>query len=193
MNTSLWWWLIPVVLFFWAVGAYNRLVRLRAAVGKAFAVFDEQLVRQVVWIQGCLPEAMRGGLQTSPIELDDPVTAAWARLHATSDQVVVALAKLRGHPMDGAGMAALVLAHEAMRTAWAGALAEAIAEDAVPSAQRLQERWMRLLHQSLPLRAAFNEAVQSYNQGIGQFPAWLLARVFGFKPAGALARLAEPR
>ena len=193
MDVSIGLWLVAVVLFFWVVGAYNRLVRLRAAVDKAFAALDEQLVRQVVWIQGGLPESMRGGLQTSPIELDDPVTASWARLHAASDQFAVALAKARNNPLDGSTMSGLVLTHEAMRTAWSGVLADAISDDAVPSAQRLQERWMRLLHQSLPLRASFNEAVQRYNRGVNQFPAWVLARMFGFKAAGALTRLAEPR
>jgi len=90
-------------------------------------------------------------------------------------------------------MAALVMAHEALRTAWAHVLADAVPADAVPSAERLQARWMRLLHQSLPLRAAFNDAVQAYNQAIRQFPASLMARLFGFRPAGTVTRLAENR
>ena len=73
------------------------------------------------------------------------------------------------------------------------ALADAVPADAVPSAERLQARWMRLLHQSLPLRAAFNDAVQAYNQAIRQFPASLMARLFGFRPAGTVTRLAENR
>ena len=78
-SFSLWFWALLALLFFWAIGAYNRLVRLRSAVVKAFAVLDEQLVRQLVWVQGCLPEAMRGGAVTAPGELQDEVTAAWAR------------------------------------------------------------------------------------------------------------------
>ena len=192
-SFSLWFWALLALLFFWAIGAYNRLVRLRSAVVKAFAVLDEQLVRQLVWVQGCLPEAMRGGAVTAPGELQDEVTAAWARLHAASEQFAVALAQARAQPIDVPGMASLVMAHEALRTAWASALADAVPPDAVPSADRLQARWMRLLHQSLPLRAAFNDAAQSYNQAIRQFPASLMARLFGFRPAGTVTRLAESR
>lgn len=192
-SFSLWFWALLALLFFWAIGAYNRLVRLRSAVVKAFAVLDEQLVRQLVWVQGCLPEAMRGGAVTAPGELQDEVTAAWARLHAASEQFAVALAQARAQPIDVPGMASLVMAHEALRTAWGATLAEAVPADAVPSSERLQARWLRLLHQSLPLRTAFNDAAQSYNQAIAQFPASLLARLFGFKPAGTVTRLADGR
>ena len=182
----LWLALGAALLFFWGIGAYNRLVRLRAAVVKAFAALDEQLVRQLVWVQGCLPEPMRGGAQTEPGELQDEVTAAWARLHAASEQFAVALAQLRAQPIDAQAMASL-------RTAWGTALQDAVPPDAVPSAERLQSRWMRLLHQALPLRTAFNDAVGAYNQAIAQFPASLLARLVGFRPAGTVTRLTEGR
>lgn len=192
LSFPLWFLILLAVVFFWAVGAYNRLVRLRAAIHKAFAALDEQLFRQQVWIQGNLPAHMRGAA-TAPLELQDATTAAWARLQAASDQFTVVLAQARARPIDADQTAALVLAHEAMRTAWVGVLQEAIPHDAVPSAERLQERWMRLLHQSLPLRTAFNDAAQAYNRAIAQFPASLLARLVGFRPAGSLTRLAEGR
>ena len=181
------------LLFFWSVGAYNRLVRLRAAVVGAFAALDEQLVRQWVWVQGCLPDSMRGAVPTMPGELQDAVTAAWVRLHAASEQFAVALAHARAQPIDAQRMASLVMAHEALRTAWGATLSEAVPADAVPSSDRLQARWMRLLHQSLPLRTAFNDAAQAYNLAIGQFPASLLARLFNFKPAGTVTRLVDGR
>ena len=186
-------WVAAALLLFWGIGAYNRLVRLRAAVTKAFVALDEQLVRQLVWIQGGVPESLRDGPHTTPGELTDDVTVAWTRLHAASEQFAVALAQARAQPLDVAVMAALVMAHEALRTAWAHVLADAVPAGAVPSAERLQARWMRLLHQSLPLRAAFNDAVQAYNQAIRQFPASLMARLFGFRPAGTVTRLAENR
>jgi LemA protein len=190
----LWLCIAAAVLLFWAVGAYNRLVRLRAGVRKAFAALDEQLVRQIVWVQGCLPESLRdGGAQTAPIELQDETTAAWARLLAASDQFAAALAHARADVADVPTMAAVVLAHESLRNALTHALATAIPPDAVPSADRLQTRWLRLLHQSLPLRAAFNDAAQTYNHAITQFPASLLARTAHLRPAGTATRLAEPR
>lgn len=186
-------WLCGALMLFWGIGAYNRLVRLRSAAAKAFAALDEQLVRQLVWVQGTLPEPMRGGSSTAPVELQDEVTAAWARLQAASDQFGVALAQARSQQTDVPSMASLVMAHEALRSAWAAALMTGVSPDAVPSADRLQARWMRLLHQSLPLRAAFNEAAQAYNSAIVQFPAALWARLFSFEPIGTVARLSESR
>ena len=50
---------IAALLFFWAVGAYNRLVRLRAACAQQFAVVDAQFVRLWAWVQGSLPASVR--------------------------------------------------------------------------------------------------------------------------------------
>ena len=192
-NSSLWIGAAVAIVFFWGVGAYNRLVRLRAAVRASFAVLDEQLMRQLVMVQASLPEAFRGGAKTSPGELQDAVTAAWTRLQAASDQFGAALAQARRVNMDVASMASLVMAHEALRAAWTAALSEAVPTDAVPSAERLQERWIRMLHQAMPLRAAFNEAANQYNLAIRAFPASMMAKGGGFAPVGSLSRMAEPR
>lgn len=192
-SSSLWIALFGALVFFWGVGAYNRLVRLRTAVRTSFAVLDEQLMRQLVLVQASMPEAFRGGVKTSPGELQDAVTAAWTRLQAASDQFGAALAQTRRAAMDVPSMGSLVMAHEALRAAWTTALHEAVPADAVPSAERLQERWMRLLHQAMPLRTAFNDAAAVYNQAISAFPAWLLAKTFGFAAIGSLSRMAEPR
>lgn len=193
MNSTLWWVLAGAVPLFWSIGAYNRLVRLRTAVSKAFAALDEQLVRQLVCVQGCLPDSTGDEAAPDAERAISGATAAWARLQAASDQFAVALAQARSQPIDAPGMARLVMAHEALRAAWAGALDDAVPADAVPSAERLQARWMRLLHQSLPFRTAFNDAAQVYNHAIQQFPASVLARLFGFAPAGTVTRLAEVR
>lgn len=189
----LWLSLLLALLLFWALGAHNRLVRLRARVTRAFAALDEQLVRQLVLTQGSLPDAMRDGQADADAVVDavDAASAAWQRLQAAGEQFAVTLAAARANPLHAPAIAALVLAHEALRTAWNGALADAVPADAVPSAERLQQRWMRVLLQALPLRTAFNEAVQAYNHAIRQFPASLLAWVLGFRAAGSVARLAE--
>lgn len=184
-------WLACAVVLFWAVGAYNRLVRLRTGVRKAFSVLDEQLLRQVVWVQACLPESMRGDATVSQIAQDE-AQAAWARLSAASEQFAVALAQVRAHPIDGTATASLAMAHDAMVTAWEGALRDAVGSgDGEASAERLQTRWVTLLHQTLPLQDALDTAVQAYNHAISQFPAMLLAWLFGFRQAGLIGRLAS--
>ena len=94
-----WFGVILAVLFFWAVGAYNRLVRLRTLAVKNFAALDEQLVRQLVWVQGCLPEPLRDGVQTAPGELRDDVTANVAC--ATGDKDFAFIHEGRHYAMPG--------------------------------------------------------------------------------------------
>ena len=60
------------------------------------------------------------------------------------------------------------MSHEALRTAWAHVLADAVRRRRAFGRPPVA-RWMRLLHQSLP-RAAFNDAAQAYNQAIRQVP-----------------------
>ncbi|MBQ6656513.1 MAG: LemA family protein [Ottowia sp.] len=190
MLRILWPLIICAIMLFWAVGASRRLARLRDAVRAAFAPLDEMLLRQLIWMQGNLPEEIRGEV-SSPAVLGDGTTAAWARLHAASEQFGHALAAARANPLDAAATAALVLAHEAMRGAWGSALEQAVPPDATPSPERLQQHWLRLLHQAIPLRAAYNEAAAAYNRAIAQFPAKLLALATRLRPAGMLTRLAE--
>lgn len=190
-NTSLFFWLTCAVALFWAVGAYNRLVRLRTGVRKAFAVLDEQLLRQVVWMQACLPESMRGAAAAAE-NSHDQAQLAWMRLSAASEQFAVALAQVRAQPIDGTATASLAMAHDAMVTAWEGALRDAVGQaEGDASAERLQARWVTLLHQALPLQDAYNASARAYNHAIAQFPAMVLAWLVGFRPAGLIGRLAS--
>ncbi|MGB3067628.1 MAG: LemA family protein [Ottowia sp.] len=197
LSSSLIFWLACAVTFFWAVGAYNRLVRLRAGVRKAFAALDELLLRQVVWVQGCLPASMRSGAMPEEDEgnaaMPSETEAVWSRLSAASEQFSVALAHLRAQPIDGVTTASLAMAHEMLLAAWDGAMENAVAPDADPSAERLNARWMTLLHQAVPPQEAFNSAVNAYNGAIRQFPAILLAKLFSFRPAGQIHLLNSSR
>jgi LemA protein len=193
LNFSWWFWVALLLLFFWAVGAYNRLVRLRAGVHQAFAALDQQWTQQVAWVQDCLPESMRGGMQTALADLQDTVTAVWVRLCAANDQFAAALAHARPAVADAPTIAGVVLAHESLCNALAAALAEAVAPDAAPSADQLQTRWTQLQDQAAPLRATFNQTAQACNEAIAQFPASIIARVAGFRPAGMVTRSAEIR
>ncbi|HRW70903.1 MAG: hypothetical protein H6928_13440 [Burkholderiaceae bacterium] len=178
---------------FWVIGAYNRLTRLRAAVVDRYGVLDEILTRYVLWIQGCLPDDIRTDFSTQPAPLEPTAppdqAGPWLRLKASLDQYLQAIAQARRRPLDGEAMAALVLAHATLAAAWAGAMQDQQQSEAELT-ERQQLRRARLLSQCVPLRDAYNEAVKTYNAAITQFPAWLLARMLRFRPAGNLVRLA---
>jgi hypothetical protein len=50
-------WIVIAVLLFWFVGAYNRLVRLRAAVLQAYATLDAALSKQLDFVQASITAA----------------------------------------------------------------------------------------------------------------------------------------
>jgi LemA protein len=89
-------WVISAVGLFWAVGAYNRLVRLRSEANQAFAALESELAKQVHLVQECVPpeedqaqsqftggSAFWGGLQGAAAQMQAslarPGSARWTR------------------------------------------------------------------------------------------------------------------
>lgn len=177
------------MLLFWLVGAYNRLVRLRADASRAFAALDAHLVRLLVWVQSCLPESLDDDVYPAPQPTDDQA-ASWRRLSAASEQFASALAQARAGPLESAAVAGLLTAYEVLSSVWGSAVVAGREADNPVVAERRQARYARLQHQAIPLALAFNQAVRTYNQAVSGFPALLVARLFGFRPATALSGVA---
>lgn len=174
------WGSVAAVLLFWGVGAYNRLVRLRTKVWSIFASLVAQLERHAVWVEQHAPESPPG---------DGPPRAgdAWNNLRAASAQFMASLAAVRGKPSDTAAMAGLVTARAVLLMAWQylddGALARARSGQSVAA---LRAEWEAVSTQAQGAERAFATAVEAYNCAVRQFPAVLLAWLFGFKRARAL-------
>jgi LemA protein len=182
MTRSVVFWSVAAVLLFWTVGAYNRLMRLRADANTAFAAVDAELGGQIDLIRQHLPQVT---VQPAPIE---PDLSIWASLHAAAAQLAASLAAARQKPLDAERMAALGAAQDALRTAWARAQhddAHDLAGSRLPDTVMLRRE--QLMRQAHGATEQFNLAVARYNQAIAQFPAVFLSWVFGFKPAGTLS------
>ena len=175
-------WGIAAFTLFWAVGAYNRLVRLRSEANAAFAALETELARQVQLVQECIPpedeqaqSQFTGG------------SAFWGGLQGASAQLAATLGSARARPLDPDRIAALVAAQEVLASAWDRAEREDAHDLAGPrlpddfSGQRQQ-----LLRMALAAGEQFDRAVHRYNEAIAQFPAILLAWLFGFQPARML-------
>ena len=93
------------VLGFWAVGAHNRLVRLRNAIGNAFAQIDVQLKRRYDLIPN-LVETAKKYLQHERETLE-AVTAARNQARAAADVA-------RGRPTDAGAMKSLGMAEQVL-------------------------------------------------------------------------------
>lgn len=179
MNASWLLWLLPALLLFWALGAYNRLVRLRSEAIASFGGADTQLGRQVEFIASSLPTAEE---PSHTAEL----AALWKALHAAATQLSVALSATRSKPLDPTTVAALSSAGDAVRSSWSRVQGNAhdLAGPAVP--ESMAAVWQQLESQSQHACGRFNQAVARYNAGIRQFPAVLIAQLFGLREAGFL-------
>ena len=187
MPTSLVTWISAAVFLFWAVGAYNRLVRLRGEANAAFGELETQLLRQVELVDqlvGDEPESIFEGAQSS----------FWGGLQGAASQLRASLAAARHRPLDPERIAALGSAQAVLATAWDRAERDDVQDLA---GARLPETLTGQRGQltSLCIAAAgrFSGAVEQYNQAIGQFPAVLLAVLFGFKAARPMPAMPAPK
>ena len=179
------------VLFFWAVGAYNRLVRQRSAALQAFALLEVPLRQHLELLESCLPAslALTGQTQSGELkgELPGETTLSWYGLRDAAGQFAASLAAARAQPLHPGLLAALAAAQGVLAMAWQRLQHERahdLAGAALPAT--VQARLAQLGEQTRLAADSFNQAVVGYNGAINQFPAVLLAWLFGFKPAGPL-------
>jgi LemA protein len=180
---------ILAVLFFWAVGAYNRLVVLRASVAKQFAAVDAQLIRVLVWLQGNLPASMRDMLS----EMEEAALPE-ALLKNERDLKLLAILEDLSDSLDLARTQALtpvvmskVNQNRLALAAWAKAEVRAgQSGEATWFIDPLPYKFDRLKAQAWPLMDAYNQAATKYNDAVLQFPASVLAKQLNFVPAQTL-------
>lgn len=183
MSNSILSWLAAAVLLFWAVGAYNRLVRLRAEAHTAFAAVEAEFTRQVELVSKHLP----GAEFTQPAALEAESTF-WAGLQGAARQFAASLAAVRSRPLDARRMAALNAACDVLVMAWETAQRDEAHDLAGPRLpDTVLARRSQLAGQTRAAIEQFNAAVVRYNEAIAQFPAVLLAWLFGFEPGLGIA------
>ena len=182
LTTSVLGWLLLGVLVFWAVGAYNRLVRLRSVALLAFGALDAQWLRHTELLSATVPMPVlvpvADGPVAAPVEPEPPVSTALA---AASAQLMASLAVARSRPLERDAIAALAAARSVWDMAWTQALGHGEV-DRVGA----QQRWELWATQAAAAQSQFNSAITQHNLAVNQFPAVGLARLFGFRPAGSL-------
>lgn len=189
MPSSLVWWIAAAVALFWSVGAYNRLVRLRGEANAAFAAMDAELSRQVQLVGQLLPE----GEEPPASMFDGQESSFWAGLEGAATQLEAALAFARGRPLEPERIAALASAQSVLASAWERAErddAHDLAGARLP--ETLTTTRAHLTAQCIAAATRFTQAVERYNGAIGQFPAVLLAWLFGFKRGRGLEPMKGP-
>lgn len=174
-------WGILALVIFWAVGAYNRLVRLRGLALAAFQPVDARLSQFITLLQEQSPLAFDPA-RTQPLRLSSTL---WAGLQGASTQFDVALRVVRRQALDPEAVAALRTARDTLQVWWERLVQECSDQpDQAPASWQMA--WLDNRRQAAEASEAFNQAVQAHNEAIAQFPALVLARLFSFRPAGCL-------
>jgi len=172
--------IVLVLVLLVGVVVYNKLVRLRNAIGNAFAQIDVQLKRRYDLIPN-LVETARKYLQHERETLEAVISAR--------NQAQAAAGKARGDVAGAGNIAALGAAEAAL----GGALGRLmVVVEAYPELKA--DRNMREFAEELTstenrigfARQAYNDNVLEFNDAALQFPANLVARLFAFHEATML-------
>jgi LemA protein len=181
MDTQQWAALaLAAVVMFWMIGAYNRLVAQRNAIGNAWARVDEALQQRAAAAAPLAEALMR------PLAAEQGALQAWTAAHALAVRTAAAMS---AQPVSVDHATAWLAAESALAAASARlfALLEqqpdwARDETVAPWAAAWREGQGRLPF----ARQAFNDAAQTHNDALAMFPTRLLAPMFGFRPAGRI-------
>jgi LemA protein len=171
---------IAAITVFWAVGAYNRLIRLRNEIGNAFAQIDVQLKRRHDLIPN-LVEVARKYLEHERDTLERVIAARAQAMAATE---LVKARPNQADPIKSLGVAEATLAGAMGRFQ---AVIEAYPElKADVTLQDLREELTHTENKVAFSRQLFNDATLDYNNAAHQFPANLVAGLFRFQTAEML-------
>ncbi len=199
---------VLALLLFWVIGAHNRLVRLRGAVGAQWTAVDAALRRRHTLARDGAGLATAGlpGASAWPAE----EAALLATLAAAARQADTAAQAAAQRPLEPGPMQSLGLAEQVLERALgslrqrAEALAAMPAEPPGPGEAPADPAWrllLQALNQTLQQagqqiafsRGPHDAAVAAYNLARAEWPTRLVADLFNFRPAARLpAPVAEP-
>ena len=156
-------WGLSLLLLFWAVGASQRLLRLRAGAHQAFGALDAYLVRQQALLAEC--EAAHAQASGAP---------------------AAALAWVRAQPLSAEAVATLRAGQHTLAAAWQALLRAREDEDGPAAIASWRQRWDTCQAHNGLAQQQFNQAVTQYNAAIAQWPARLLALLLGLRPGACV-------
>jgi LemA protein len=170
--------LLMAIALFWAVGAHNRLVRLRAEVVRQWGSVDAVWLRLLVRLQGGI--AARQSLVTTPV--GEGVAEGEGELQALQsacDELMEALLQARLQPLAVDGQKQVMALHQKV-VLEIRALLQTDNEAVKPDLEIALSR----MRQTLPAALIpYHVAVAAYNDALAMQPAAWLAKRLGLQPA----------
>lgn len=169
--------LFVVIVILWAIGAYNKLVKLRNRFKNAFSQIDVQLKRRYDLIPN-LVETAKGYLSHERETLEAVISARNSAQKATSQAAA--------NPDDADAIKGLIGAETLLSGAMTKfmALAEAYPDlKANQNMMQLTEELTSTENKVSFARQAYNDSVMEYNTARETFPTVLIANNMNFKEA----------
>lgn len=173
-------WVAGGALLFWGIGAYNRLMRLRNAIGEAYRQLDQQFGARAEASARLL--ALLRPLLPSEQAAFDALDGAQAEVQAAAQAV-----RARPHAADPVGSLAVAGAVQAAALTRLLSLIEHHGElQGQAEVFALVDELKLIERQRAFARQVFNQAVGQYNEAVQQFPTRILASLYGFAEARSL-------
>ncbi len=169
--------LFVVIVILWAIGAYNKLVKLRNRFKNAFSQIDVQLKRRYDLIPNLI-ETAKGYLSHERETLEAVISARNSAQKATSQAAA--------NPDDADAIKGLIGAETILSGAMTKfmALAEAYPDlKANQNMMQLTEELTSTENKVSFARQAYNDSVMEYNTARETFPTVLIANNMNFKEA----------
>lgn len=173
---------IVAVLALWVLGAYNRLVRHRNAVLKAFGTLHEQLARRHRQVHDLVARA-------TEVAAGDPRVRLQS-IAATHEAARTAADYAKAAPIDAARVsvvdrAEVALSHRLGRFIASLTIAPACRDD--EALRRMRQDIVRGAAQLEFVTQAFNHAALAYNRAAREAPTHVVAKLFGFGDAAVVS------
>jgi len=171
---------VIVLILFFAIGLYNRLVTLRNRIKNAFAQIDVQLTRRHDLIPN-LVETVKGYVKHERETLEAVIAAR--------NTAVAGLRAAAADPTSAEALQKLSGAEGALNSALSRLIAVAEAYPDLKANQnmmQLSEELTSTENRVAFARQAYNDAVLDYNNARETFPSSVIAGSFRFTPASML-------
>ena len=185
MNGSLWLWGFLAVAVCWGVGVYNRLMRMQVRGLSALRSVEKYMHRCTTLIH--MHADQLDARHPSDHRLPDAVpTAPWGVLVERTYGLSQSLKDAKGTHLSSQLVANLGIGFDAMQQAWRQWC------DGQPSpgdhlvSEAMHKDWEGATLRVQAAREGLNQILSKYNAAIAQFPARLIVKVMGFKPAGLM-------
>lgn len=190
MSTTVIALILLAIVVFWALGAYNRLMRLRTQVVRQLGLLISLWQSQAQALGQRLEQYSQGQETESQWAMLDDDAVRWRPLTLAARQFLACLAALQTQPQHMAAVddvSSVRAARNIFEAAWQRLLSEHDDLAGNPIPPDLQILWAQNEPQAQQRLEAYDEAVEAYHQAIGQFPAVLLAWLMGFGMTGKLS------